>query len=284
MKRWKKAVAIAAVLTVTAGAGAAWAQTGPAPDGSEGVAASPGDGVRLLGNGTSESKFVPITPCRLVDTRNAVGPFANGQARSYDVKGTGATFAAQGGKANGCGIPAGGVTAVEVTVTAVQPSSNGYVRVYPGAEPQATFMNYPVGFSPSNTGTVALCGSNGGVCLVNNDLRVKNYGGPTQIVVDVQGYYTFPMAATVNANGTLARNSRAVSATRLSEGWYSVVFDRNVTSCAFNASIGYPTPAGTLDGEIQVQYNANNSSAAFISTSNPAGVLDDRPFNVTVTC
>ncbi|MBA3281400.1 MAG: hypothetical protein H0U29_04150, partial [Acidimicrobiia bacterium] len=70
MNRWKKMAAIAAVLSVTAGAGAAWAQDGGGdnlPPG--GIADAPGESTKALGAGRSANKFVPVTPCRLADTR-----------------------------------------------------------------------------------------------------------------------------------------------------------------------------------------------------------------------
>jgi hypothetical protein len=84
-------------------------------------------------------------------------------------------------------VPSGAV-AVEVSVTAVGPVGNGFLRVYPGdvATPNATLVNFSKGQSTTNTGTVAL--SSGG----SVDLKVRNYGSTTHVVMDVQGYYVEP--------------------------------------------------------------------------------------------
>lgn len=282
MKQWRKIAAAAALVAIGVGSGVAWAG-GPNPDGS-GTPPSTTKSAKLLGAGASEQKFVAITPCRLVDTREVGGKLGVKETRTYDVRGSGATFAGQGGKAGGCGIPATGVTAVEVTVTAVDATGTGFLRVFPSSEPNATFMNYTDAFNPSNTGTVSLCGADGGICLINSDLRIRNYGSTTDVVVDVQGYYSFPLAAAVNSNGTLGRGSRAASSSRSSTGQYSVKFDRDVSSCVMTGSIGYPTPAGQLTGEIQVQYNAVDHTEVYVATKNSSGTLADLPFMIQVTC
>jgi hypothetical protein len=284
MNRTKKIVAVTAFTAALLGAGVAWAATGGDPSG-EGTTGGGARSARLLGAGTTETKFVAITPCRLVDTRQGSNtPLSPNQTRRYDVRGTGATFAAQGGKAGGCGIPTSGVTAVELTVTAVQASGTGFLRVFPESEPTATFLNYTPTFNASNSGTVGLCGLNGGVCVANQDLAVKNYSNTTDLVVDVQGYYALPMSATVSEAGALGRTSRAVSATRSATGRYSVVFDRDISSCNMVGSIGDDTPSGVNAGQIQVQVNAVNDSAVFVGTQDSSGNDADRPFMIEVIC
>ncbi|MCB0963349.1 MAG: hypothetical protein KDA98_08615, partial [Acidimicrobiales bacterium] len=53
------------------------------------------------------ARYVPITPCRVVDTRQpgAGGAFGNREIRDYVVRGSGPAIAQQGGNAGGCGIP-----------------------------------------------------------------------------------------------------------------------------------------------------------------------------------
>lgn len=141
------------------------------------------------------SGYAPVLPCRVVDTRiqpsrptviNETGTFAPGNQRSFQVSGSGGPqFAAQGGVANGCGIPAG-TTAVELSITAVGPSGNGFVRAFPHGQsaPNATFLSYSAGEGVTNTGTVTLTGTDSGV-----DLSVLNLGASTNIVIDVFGFF-----------------------------------------------------------------------------------------------
>ena len=66
--------------------------------------------------------FVPVTPCRVVDTRSGTGgKLLPGSALTWQVTGAGVGFKAQGGKPGGCGIP-GSARAVELSVSAVAPA------------------------------------------------------------------------------------------------------------------------------------------------------------------
>ena len=110
------------------------------------------------------------TACRAVDTRNAGGVLAPGGSRSFRMRGS-VSLAGQGGSASGCGVPAN-ASAVEVTFTAVSPSgANGFVQAFPaGSSSRATVLNYTVGRSITNTGTIPLN------TTVDNDLGVANAG------------------------------------------------------------------------------------------------------------
>src|SRR5438552_3941053 len=100
------------------------------PDGSgdaRGVATSTG------------SDYQALTPARIVDTRlslGAAGPM--GQDHSIDVKVTGVG-----------GVPASGVAAVVVNVTATNPTESTYVTVWPtgATRPTASNLNVEAGQS-----------------------------------------------------------------------------------------------------------------------------------------
>lgn len=136
-------------------------------------------------------EYVPLTPCRILDTRKGGGgKLSESQVRSYQVGGTGGNFSAQGGQANGCGVP-DGAAAVEASVTAVAPDATGFFRAWPadGPEPGATFLNFTKNQGTTNTGAITLAPSG------TLDLKVKNFGGPSHYVIDIQGYFTDPAAA-----------------------------------------------------------------------------------------
>src|SRR4051794_9493276 len=59
-----------------------------------------------VGDPASDLLFVPVTPCRVIDTRLAGGKVNANEVRSYRIAGT-TGFEAQGGHAGGCGIPLG---------------------------------------------------------------------------------------------------------------------------------------------------------------------------------
>jgi alpha-tubulin suppressor-like RCC1 family protein len=145
--------------------------------------------------------YVPITPCRIVDTRIAGGPFADRQIRDYEVAGSGSAFAAQGGKANGCGVPEE-AEAVEASVTAVSPDDSGFFRAWPTGEsmPNATFMNFDRGMDITNTGSIAI-----GLAGKGPQLRARNFGGRAHYVIDLQGYYLVPEDLTPPADPSTTR-------------------------------------------------------------------------------
>jgi hypothetical protein len=117
------------------------------------------------------ARFDPIVPVRLVDTRD----------------GTGTNPTAATPLAGGCTLritPAvpSGTAAVSVNVVTVDPSSNGYVTVYPCgiARPFTSAVQSQVGRVVSGSAIVPL-GSDGSFCVFSNVT--------TEIVVDLNGSF-----------------------------------------------------------------------------------------------
>ena len=143
------------------------------------------------------SVYVALQPCRVVDTRVGGGqPIAANESRNLRIAGSGPEFVAQGGKANGCGIP-DGAAAVEASVTAVSPEGTGYFRAWPNGEglPSATFLNFTKHQGTTNTGALKLAPTGA------LDLSVRNFGGSSDYVIDVQGYYVPEAAVPAGSNG-----------------------------------------------------------------------------------
>jgi len=239
MKSWRKTVLIAAAAAVLGGGGVAWAAggtTAPKPPGPG--AATRGAAPAAAVDTTQESKYTPIAPCRVVDTRRKGGALVTGATRAFYVDGAGSTFADQGGHADGCGIPSS-ASAIQATVTAVSATGNGSLKAYPAGAtaPTATFMNYTKTFNVSNGGSITLCGSK---CAA--DINITNSGYTTHIVIDVQGYYVKPMWVSVkdDAAGTILAGSRVVKVEPLNTGIYVVHFDRDVSKCGYSLSPSWP--------------------------------------------
>ncbi|CAN5524746.1 hypothetical protein BH10ACT1_BH10ACT1_07230 [soil metagenome] len=131
------------------------------------------------------SVYVALSPCRITDTRGAGGPLAPNATLPLQVTGR-----------PSCAIPAG-ATAVEASLTATVPAGNGFARLYPtgATPPQATFLNYSKARSTTNTGAVSLSEA-GGVTL-------KNFSGPSNFVMDVQGYYISQADLPATATGSV---------------------------------------------------------------------------------
>ncbi|MFI1459050.1 hypothetical protein [Streptomyces roseus] len=120
------------------------------------------------------SRFVPAGPSRFLDTRDGTG------AKQQRV-GPGGVVTLQ--VAGVKGIPATGVTAVVMNVTAVHPTEAGHVMVYPNgqATPKVSNLNFAPGQIVPNLVTVP---------VVNGKVDLRNNAGSVDLIADVTGYYT----------------------------------------------------------------------------------------------
>jgi hypothetical protein len=241
------------------------------------------------------STYVPVTPCRLADTRVAGGRIANGGARSFVVRATAA--ASQGGQ-SGCRFSTR-ASAVEATITVVGASANGILKAYPSnqSEPKATLLNFGTAFNASATGAVPICTAV--ACPSGRDLTVRVHGSAVHVVIDVSGYYVQPLYASVSADGH-GGGSQVASTSHLSTGNYSVEFagetgvgnyifvDDDLTHCVVTATVGRQTQpnvevpqgyavAGVFDGLDDLQ-------SVDVETFDKSGTPADLPFYLVLTC
>ena len=72
-------------------------------------------------------------------------------------------------------------------MTAVDPADSGFFRAWPNGEsmPNATFMNFDRGMDITNTGAITINPEGTG----DRHLRIRNFGGSSHYVVDIQGYF-----------------------------------------------------------------------------------------------
>jgi hypothetical protein len=122
---------------------------------------------------STASSFVPLTPCRVVDTRNASGALGGPSIAS----GTSRDFAIPNGS---CGIP-GNATAYSLNVTVVPQGPLGYLTVWPTgqSQPLASTLNSD-GRIKANAAIVP-AGSNGAVSVFATNT--------TDVVLDINGYF-----------------------------------------------------------------------------------------------
>lgn len=141
-----------------------------------------------LGQAGSDLVYTPITPCRIVDTREAGGAMAATEIRSF--KGYTATdFTSQGGAASTCNIPAN-ISALAISVTSPLPSGPGYFTLYPFNEPMplTTALNY-------NPGLILSAQSNTRLCRPSCPSQFNVYShNQSHLVIDVEGYFAEPVA------------------------------------------------------------------------------------------
>lgn len=91
--------------------------------------------------------------------------------------------------------------------------------------------------------------------------------------------------AVVDSSGTLARGYRALHATRLGTGRYSVGFGRDVSACSYTASIGLPGTSGSeTPGMISVAPRTDKPKSLLVQTFTTHGSREDHGFHVIVAC
>jgi hypothetical protein len=119
--------------------------------------------------------YYAVTPCRVVDTRNAVstngGPALAMAPRSFSIRGQ-------------CGVPTS-AKAVSINVTVTNASSNSWLTIWPSgqAEPFVSTINYDSTVSALANGALV------GLSTSATDLTVHNAAGSVHVIIDVTGYY-----------------------------------------------------------------------------------------------
>ncbi len=268
---WVRKMVAAAVVVAAASAGAAGAGALGDPNGQEGPEQAPYPD----SSSPSEAVFVPVNPCRIVNTQNGAGKIGVQQVRQYRMHGN---TSGQGGAA-ACGVPQH-AAALEISVTSVAANGAGYLRVYPAgiAAPQATFLNYGGDHNITSAGTVRVQPGSG----VN--FQVQALVQPTHVIVDVLGYYVYGIQASVNLSGTVARGNGVTSSMRESTGLYRVNFDRDLRGCAYTATIGNAGQGTASQGEIVTAPSNLDIKGVYVYIRDNAGNPINRPFHLIVSC
>jgi hypothetical protein len=124
--------------------------------------------------------YYALTPCRVADTRNAVGPAGGpaltaGGTRSFQFQGS-------------CGVPVGAkAVTVNVTITGAGGAPNSHLRLWPQgtAIPTVSTINFtPQDSALANGAIVGLSAATSG-----GDLSVFNAAGSVHVILDVTGYF-----------------------------------------------------------------------------------------------
>jgi hypothetical protein len=170
---------------------------------------------KALGQTTTDLVFVPINPCRIVDTRFGGGGILNtGAPRSFlYANPPGNSFGAQGGAGTNCGLAfTGGITplspkAIAATVTVVNASGSGNFVVYPaGSAPGTTSaLNYTAGAVLANS--TVIVGAQGGAADFTVALNGPSHAA--DVIVDAIGYYYAPAATPLDCVTVTNTNSNA---------------------------------------------------------------------------
>ena len=120
--------------------------------------------------------FFTVTPCRVLDTRNAIGAFGGpalsaGGARTFVIAGQ-------------CGIPATALS-VSANVTVSAPTSGGFLSVYPAGSPvpPSSTINFATGQTRANNAILSL-GPSGDITAASGQPS-----GTVQFILDVTGFF-----------------------------------------------------------------------------------------------
>jgi len=128
----------------------------------------------------SAVQFVPLTPCRVVDTRNAKGtfggpPITGNSSRNFPLSLSG----------NPCNIPSDAI-AYSLNVTVVPQHTLGYLTIWPSGEgqPIVSTLNSPDGRIKANAAIVPAGTPSGSVSVYVTDT--------TNVILDIDGYFATP--------------------------------------------------------------------------------------------
>ena len=199
--------------------------------------------------------YVSVTPFRISDTRpNSGQPNAGKGLTAAD------TLPVQVTGVGTAPIPSG-ASAVVLNVTAINPTVSGFLTVFPEGStmPTVSNLNFKPAVTVANLVTVPLSSS--------GKVSIYNHAGSTNVVVDVDGYYT----STPSTNGKGLYNS--VSPTRvLGNLQLGTAIGPNtsspVTVAGTAAADGVPVTATAVVTNVTA---AHGTRASFL-TVYPAGV------------
>lgn len=124
---------------------------------------------------TGPYQYYSLTPCRVVDTRNAAsvngGPALTTARRDFKVRGN-------------CGVPTT-AKAVSINVTVTNASSTSWLTIWPsgGSIPVVSTINFDASTTALANGAII------GLSTNTNDLSVQNAVGTVNVIIDVTGYF-----------------------------------------------------------------------------------------------
>ena len=142
--------------------------------------------------------FVAITPCRVVDTREGLG-FSGAFGPPALSGGVSRTFPIQ--SSTTCTIPASAL-AYSLNITVVPPGPVGYLTAYPTGQSLSptAILNDVQGVIIGNAAIVA-AGNSGSIDVYATD--------QTDLIIDINGYYTSPFSLPLAGTGDIAIGTNA---------------------------------------------------------------------------
>lgn len=140
---------------------------------------------RSLGDLDRDLVYVPVTPCRILDTRIAGGPIPANSFRDFDLTDV-IRYAPQGGDTSNCNVgDKGSFAAAAINFTVVTPNAAGYITAFPylSSQPTAATINYVVGDIRNGLAITRLDQS-----AATYEFSVYSFA-QTHLVADIVGYF-----------------------------------------------------------------------------------------------
>ncbi len=188
--------------------------------------------------GDTDSTYVPVPPCRLLDMRPGTAPAAG--KKTPLGAGVANVFTQQvTGNVGSCvGIPSDAV-AVAMNVTITDPTAQSFLTVYPAdqALPNASNLNWVAGGSPTPNKVDVRLSADGKIKLFTE-------AGTVNVIADVVGYYTRSSLTELNSSLTALNGRVASLEAKLGADRSVVEYSSAITEVAVIAS--------TVDANIQV--------------------------------
>jgi hypothetical protein len=121
-------------------------------------------------------RLFTVAPCRLVDTRQAVGPRGGPALFALSER----TFTLSGI----CNVPTS-ARALVLNITINQPTAAGHLTMYPAgtAPPRASVLNFVAGATRANNATIPVAAGGHAVVYLGQTT------GTAHVIIDVTGYY-----------------------------------------------------------------------------------------------
>jgi hypothetical protein len=206
--------------------------------------------------GARGSRFMPLTPDRILDTRTGIGGYSQavGQDKSISVQVRGSG-----------GVPAS-ATAVVLNLTATQPTIGGYATVWPTGQPRpnSSVINFVAGQTIANLVTVPI-GPDG-------TIQIYNATGSTHFIVDTSGYFE-PVGSGYEATQDgrfISLSPNRILDTRTGMGGINTPVGQGQTITPTIAGAGYLPPTNVR--AVILNVTAVNTTATSYLTIWPSGV------------
>jgi hypothetical protein len=154
------------------------------------AALAPTGGAKALGDPDRDLVYVPVTPCRILDTRIVGGPIPANSFRDFDLTDV-VRFAPQGGDTSNCNVgDKGSFAAAALNITVVSPNMAGYITAFPylASQPTAATINYVAGDIRNGLAIVRLDQTSAAY-----EFSVYSFA-QTHLVADIVGYFREPEA------------------------------------------------------------------------------------------